>query len=317
VAHCRDFACTSADITTVDTAAEFGQYPSIAIGVDGLPLIVYAGQNYDLRVAHCSNVACTASTLSSLETISGSRTAQYTAITVGADGRGLIAYGHNFSTDLKVAHCENIQCSSATISWVDSHGYLTKSITIGADGLGVIAYLDTDSGNLRVAHCSNVACTASTIALLDDNTEVGFWPSITIGVDGRPLISYSGFDAGQLRVAHCVNINCAGTGDSITILDTPGLSNMYTGVTIGPDGLGIISYFDTATNGLKVAHCENVNCSRASLAVIDNSGDVGYYSSITIGADGMALISYYDNTNRDLKVAHLSNNHGTPNVRRR
>jgi hypothetical protein len=35
----------------------------------------------------------------------------------------------------------------------------------------------------------------------------------------------------------------------------------HTSVTIGADGLGLVSYYDFTNGDLKVAHCENTFCS--------------------------------------------------------
>ena len=91
----------------------------------------------------------------------------------------------------------------------------------------------------------------------------------------------------------------------------------YTSITVGADGLPIVSYYDATNWDLKVAHCNNAACSSASLATLDSAGIVGEYTSITVGADGLPVIGYYDYTNRDLKAAHCSNTFCTPFVRRR
>jgi hypothetical protein len=78
-------------------------------------------------------------------------------------------------------------------------------------------------------------------------------------------------------------------------------------VTIGADGLGLISYHDATNGTLKVAHCSNRLCTSASLATLDSIGNVGLDTAVTIGADGLGLISYHDATNGTLKVAHCSN----------
>ena len=88
-------------------------------------------------------------------------------------------------------------------------------------------------------------------------------------------------------------------------------------MTIGPDGLALISYHDFTNGDLKVAHCSNVACIAATNTTVDAAGNVGAYTSIAIGVDGLGLISYYDLTNASLKVAHLSNVFGTPFFRRR
>jgi hypothetical protein len=90
-----------------------------------------------------------------------------------------------------------------------------------------------------------------------------------------------------------------------------------TSVTIGADGLGLISYYDNTNGDLKVAHCSDITCTAATTTTLDETGIVGRYTSVTIGADGLGLISYYDLTNNDLKVAHCENAFCSPYFRRR
>ena len=76
------------------------------------------------------------------------------------DGLGLISYYDGTNDDLKVAHCSDTNCTSATITTLDSTGNVGKytSVTIGADGLGLISYRDRTNTDLKVAHCSNAFC---------------------------------------------------------------------------------------------------------------------------------------------------------------
>ena len=240
------------------------------------------------------------------------------SITIGSDGLGLISYYDWSSDDLKVAHCNDIACSNATITTLDSGGDVGDhtSITIGADGLGLISYFHKGThpdiwnrGDLKVAHCNNVNCSSATYSTLDSAEAVGWFTSITIGADGLGLISYYDNSYNDLKVAHCNDTACSGA--TTYRLDSGGNVGVYTSITIGADGLGLISYYDYTTNtALKVAHCSNVNCSSATRSTLDS--DLGpllgqSYTSITIGADGLGLISYYDNNNDDLKVAHCNN----------
>ena len=83
-----------------------------------------------------------------------------TSITIGADGLGLINYYDDTNNDLKVAHCSNTACTSATTSTLDSDGDVGwyTSITIGSDGLGLISYHDWANQDIKVAHCENTFC---------------------------------------------------------------------------------------------------------------------------------------------------------------
>jgi hypothetical protein len=236
----------------------------------------------------------------------------YTSLTIGADGLGLISYYDNKNDDLKVAHCNNVVCTSATTSTLDSAGDVGAytSVAIGADGLGLISYKDVTNGDLKVAHCNNTACTSAGLSTVDNTTvhDLGSGSSVTIGADGLGLISYGDNDQltgmGDLKVAHCSNAAC--TSATLHTLDSPDSVGFNTSVTIGADGLGLISYQDFTNTSLKVAHCTDVGCTSVALHTLDNSGNVGFNTtSVTIGADGLGLISYGgDPAFGELKVAH-------------
>lgn len=114
---------------------------------------------------------------------------------------------------------------------------------------------------------------------------------------------------GSVECQHDAPLNRAQAPDSniLSTLDFAGNIGSYTSITIGSDGLPIISYRDSTNDDLKVAHCMNTACTGAHIATLDWTGDVGAYTSIAIGSDGLPVISYYDNTNGDLKVAHCDN----------
>jgi len=313
VAHCNDLACSSATLSIVDSTPGVGGYSSIIIGSDGLGLISYWDYtNGDLKVAHCDDVACTSAAITTLD--SNGMVGAYTSITIGSDGLGLISYW-DLAGNLKVAHCDNVNCTSATITTLDSGVVDSNSLTIGADGLGLISYYDGPNRDQKVAHCSNVTCTNATLTTLDSGNIPGMFSSVTIGADGLGLISYCGISgsACELRVAHCSNVTC--TSIITTTLDSAGYFDQ-TSVTIGADGLGLISYYDAANKDLKVAHCNDFVCTSAIFTTVDDSV-VNRNTSITLGMDGLGLISYVGNNNTDLKVAHCSNVFCTPYFRRR
>ena len=79
------------------------------------------------------------------------------SITVGDDGLRLVNRD-TATDDLKVAHCSNVACSSATAATLEADGDVGRapSITIRTDGLGLVAYLDYSNWSLTVAHLANV-----------------------------------------------------------------------------------------------------------------------------------------------------------------
>jgi len=86
-------------------------------------------------------------------------------VAVGADGLGFISYYDATKGNLKVAHCANQTCTSATLTTLDNTGKVGQdtSVTIGADGLGLISYRDMTNRTLKLAHCANRTCTSATL----------------------------------------------------------------------------------------------------------------------------------------------------------
>jgi hypothetical protein len=82
-----------------------------------------------------------------------------------------------------------------------------------------------------------------------------------------------------------------------------GDAESFNSITIGTDGLPIISYYGFAFGSagwLKVAKCGNPSCSSNNTIAIMGPPQIGMYSSIAIGTDGFPIISCYDSTNYDL-----------------
>jgi hypothetical protein len=328
VAHCSDAACTAITTSDIDIVGDVGRFSSIKIGRDGRPLISYVSYrnaNYafteDLKVAHCENVACTAATVTTID--AAALVNDVTALTIGGDGLGLISYQDTSSstgTRIKVAHCLNVACTSATLTTIDTvrpgsgaDGYSGIGIGTGNHGLSLISYYD---GNqmLKAAACTNPDCSSRVTTVVAANPPNsllhGGWSSVTFGLDGLALISYNGnytTSGSDLKVAHCLDVYCT-AATSITA-DTGGYVGWHTSVAVGGDGLGVISYYDITNRDLKVAHCSNLACSAATASVVDGFDDVGYRSSITVGKDGLPLISYVGPgaTGVALRVVHCGN----------
>ena len=296
------------------TGDDVGFYNSIAIGVDGFPVVSYIEfgdlTNSDLKVAHCTDVACASP--ADITTVDGAgNVGRYTSIAIGTDGFPVISYLDGGNQDLKVAHCTDVACTSpADITAVDSAGNVGSetSIAIGNDGLPVISYRDADNNDLKVAHCTDVACISpADITTVDSSAaRVGFQTSIAIGTDGFPVISYFDNSNGDLKVAHCTNVSCTSPA-GITTVDSAGFTGLQPSIAIGTDGFPVISYHDNSNQDLKVAHCANVDCTSVSLATVDSAGEVGRASSLAIYTGGFPVISYRDAfPNNDLKVAHYT-----------
>lgn len=294
-------------VTTVD-ATSGGQYTSITIGTDGLPIVAhYDVSNGDLKVSKCGNTSCSSGNTIAIVDSAGN-VGQAASIAIGSDGLPIVSYYDVTNSDLKVLKCGNADCSSGnSITSIDpliGSGFYA-SIAIGTDGYPIIAYNDSTNQNLKIAKCLNLFCTNTTVSTLDSTGDVGAFISIAIGTDGLPVISHYDITNSDLKVAKCSNTNCSAA--TSTTVDSTGNVGQYTSISIGADTLPIISYYDSAGR-LKTLKCGVADCTSGNLAItVDNAGNVGMHTSITVGMDGLPLISYYDVNNGNLKVAKCGN----------
>ncbi|MGE0815551.1 MAG: hypothetical protein AB7O93_19605 [Vicinamibacterales bacterium] len=213
VTHCGNTACTGRNTsTTVDAPAtgKSGYYTSIAIGTDGLPIISHelvTGTVGALRVTHCGNILCSAGNISTTVDNPGTHAGTETSLAIGADGRPIVVHGDESPWALRVTHCTDVPCTSATTTVMPDARL--PAIVIGPDGLPLISAQDTQLWALRVTHCGNVTCTAGNVgSLVDDASfETGYTPSIAVAPDGLPIVAYHDL-AHEVRAAKCGTATC-------------------------------------------------------------------------------------------------------------
>jgi hypothetical protein len=202
---CGDVACSSGNSsTTVDSVGVVGEYSSIAIGTDGLPVISYFDNtNADLKVVKCGNAGCTAgNTITRLDSSNGA--GLYTALAIGADGMPVVAYQNASSSDLMFLRCTNVTCTSGSTTTVQSTDSVGRypSVAIGVDGLPIIAHEDQTFEDVVLVKCANAACNSSNNIFqpLADSDPTGQFNTILISTDSSPFVvtRRGGFDS--LRV---------------------------------------------------------------------------------------------------------------------
>ena len=291
---------------TIDSTGAVGAHTSIAININGNPIISYLDfSNANLKIAACNNPTCTTSTNTTID--SAGDVGYYTSIAIGTNGNPIISYYDDTLGDLKIAACNNPTCTTSTITTIDSSDIVGAytSIAIGTNGNPIISYYDDTNSALKVAACNNPTCTTSTNTTIDSNGYVGYFTSIAIGTNGNPVISYYDLTNSALKVAACNNPTCT-TSTNTTIDNNNDVGYYtYTSITIGTNGNPIISYGNSGD--LRIAACNNPTCTTSTNTTIDSAGDVGSYTSIAIGTNGNPIISYHDETNYDLKIATCNN----------
>ncbi|MBN2006598.1 MAG: hypothetical protein JXA21_24815 [Anaerolineae bacterium] len=300
------------NISVLDSAGNVGAHPSVAIGVDGLPIIVYADDtNKSVKTAHCDDPQCLTATI---HTLDSQITALQTSIKIGADGFPLIAY-FSPSTEfgqLKVAHCTDVACSNATIRLFENEYVGDLTLLIGQDGLGLIVFHKTGHmlDHLRVAHCNDTACSNADFYTIDTNLFGGKSISASILGNGLPMIAY--FDGAgsnlELHVIQCNDPACASRNTPFIEAITG--SYATTGMATGKDGLGMVAYYDQEDQSIKARVCYTPSGQEATLCEAPyhvQNVDLQYPKiEVTIGADGLPLLVYTDLGIPGFNILHCS-----------
>jgi len=274
VAKCNDIACATPPTITVvdDPTNEVGEWTSIAVPADGLPVIGYHDKTAGtLKVAKCANADCTGSaTITVVDDDPTNDVGQSLSLAIGSDGLPVIAYHDVEGGALKIAKCVDPACSDPVVpTTIDaSPGAFNfgafPSIDVGDDGFPVISY--QASAVLRVAKCVSTDCTGTPIlSTLDQRpaSNIGAWTSLEIGLDGRPNISYSANVGGVRDPAfiRCATVDCSGPGNQIVTFSTSDLADgQQTSLAIRPDGAPVFVHWEQQAGTLGIVVCGTLGC---------------------------------------------------------
>jgi Ca2+-binding RTX toxin-like protein len=300
-------------VITVDSAGDIDSFTSLALDAAGNPVIsYYDGAAGDLRLAHCDDPNCSGGGESLVTVDSGGNVGHYPSLALDGAGNPVVSYYDVTNGDLKLAHCDDANCAGggefiATVDGTANVGEFS-SLELDAVGRPVISYFDASAADLRLAHCNDANCAGGgeNIVTVDNGPFVGAYGSLELDAAGNPVISYHDSTNGDLKVVHCDDANCSAGGDSMVAVDTRDTAGLFTSLVLDAAGSPVISYFHSTNGDLKVAHCNDPNCSGAdeSIGTVDAVGKVGLFSSVALDAAGNPVVSYHDNSNGHLKVVH-------------
>src|SRR3990167_8969582 len=319
---------TTQTTTEIVDADSVGPHTSMAIGIDGLPIISYreadtsgggcSTNECNLKVTKCTNASCSTNSTTEFEDVDD--VGQDTSIAIGTDGLAIISHRNVTNTNLQVSKCANINCTSlsADTEIVDTDVVgVDTFIAIGTDGLPIISHYEGDTGgggcgaagecNLKVTKCTNASCSTNSTTEFENGDDVGEHSSIAIGTDGLPIISYENDTSDNLRIAKCANISCTSLSADTEIIDGDEVGE-YTSIAIGTDGLPIISHKNRTGENLQISKCANTACTSLSADTeIVDADNTGFYTSIAIGTDGLPIISHDNNTGGNLQISKCAN----------
>lgn len=90
-------------------------------------------------------------------------------VAYGPDGLALISYLDATNGALKVAHCNDVACTTAVKTTIDALAATTfgasTSVAFGPDGRALISY---QAGTfIKVAHCADALCSSATLSTVE------------------------------------------------------------------------------------------------------------------------------------------------------
>jgi len=220
--HCDDVNCSGDETGNMihpDTGLGAGTYTSLVLDTSGYPVISYYDYTQkDLKVTHCGSGNCipyTGNKVSSPDT--GGDVGMYTSLALDASGYPVVSYYDNGSKNLKVMHCNDVDCyvtppsGPESIESPDQTGDVGMRTSLALDGSGypVISYYDVTNHYLKVLHCDDVNCAgdeSGNITVPDAAGGDGRSTSLALDSNGYPVVSYEG--SADLKMLHCGTPSC-------------------------------------------------------------------------------------------------------------
>jgi len=240
VVHCNDPDCAGSDesITSPDPAGQSSPASRRAIALDmaGNPIIAYQdfSINQDLKVMHCDDPNCAGGN----ESITSPDTPGYSgdgaSIVLDGSGNPIIAHHDTLTSDLRVVHCNDPDCSggdeSITAPDTDHLTGASPYVVLNSAGNPVIAYegkLPTRPvWDLRVLTCNDPDCAGGddTIGMHEIS---GGNHQIQLDDTDSPIMAFTSFG---MAVLHCWDELCSPDVDADNCADTREQWNFYSGL---------------------------------------------------------------------------------------
>lgn len=302
-------------VTVLESRPEdIGTHASMAIGIDGLPVIAYFDDSTkDLIYAKCIDSRCVTANVRKID--ANGSVGKFLSVAIAPNGMAVLSYRHTNQTpeyNLRLIICNDVNCGGTetipnpapTFISIPATGDITDtSVTIGNDGFPIVAYGVT-GGGLRLLKCNNAICDdrSDFPVPINGNPSVNH-VNVAISTDeGTPVITYTA-DL-KLSIVKCEIVTCQSIEREREILNTGDIVSYASMVLRGVLKHPIIAY--KKADGLYVMECDdylciNDNTTAENVKVNDNAA-VGDYVSITIDTDGKPILAHYKSDTGDLLV---------------
>jgi hypothetical protein len=229
------------------------------------------------------------------------------SIVLGAQGYPVVAYYDQPNGNLKLLHCNDVNCAGGddSIATVDSTGDTGRqpSLQLDATGNPVVAYGGNNS--LKLVHCNDPNCVGNNESITTPDASIsGGFNSLELDATGNPVISYCGVagDCETLKVMHCNDANCAGNNEMLASFPLEG--GQYASLELNSSGNPVVAYCRDGvlcecpgdTCDLKLLVCGNPTCTSGNTIVALDTANSGRATSLVLDAFDKPVVSFRMNS---------------------
>jgi hypothetical protein len=245
-----------ATIVSEGDAELVGANPSLVVGADGLPMVMYtvgeeigdsSRETVLLRpkLVRCLDTACSQSVSNEVAVPGFQNTLAIAPI-------GLPVFAHHDMDQVMLTRCRDASCTAtSTVELAASSFIAGEPMAVAFDQRGspIVAFINVNDYNIHVVACTSWSSgRVETFADSDNNR----WSTNTVDLvvpgDGLPIVAAAQRD-GAVHVAKCTDRAC--TESTATILDDTGNETLTADMALGSDDLPLVAYY--ADGDLRVA----------------------------------------------------------------
>ncbi len=213
----------------------------------------------------------------------------------GTCGSGLAVRGVNADGTVSCGSTSDVGPNlgaSRSIVTLRSTGFNSPHVTLGEDGFPLILHHGT-----KLIHCGDKACRSFS----QTNVLNGQEGALTMSEEGLPIIAFR--TAAGLSLARCADASC--TSATSQVVDAGNGVGQGVFVTLGDDGLPLMSYREGSKDAAKLARCNDADCTTASIQTLESGTTINQQSvPVVVGIDGMPVVAYRVLGTQELKVVH-------------
>jgi hypothetical protein len=276
---------------------------AMAIGGDGLPVVVYRSLAGKLRVAKCQDRDCRS--VQRTELPGPYLASQHVALATAADGNPLIAFREDPVQRLVAIKCATADCTGGGYQFrvIDDSSASVGShvdVAVGPDGRAAFAYHDFNQESLKLARCESPACQAPTIEVVyggGGGLVAGEYAALAFGGRAHPALATRWRNtAGSSGVNYfdCSMQPCIDSRASIHYMVSNPVG-LGVDIAIPGDDRPVLAYIDQTTTALRFARCGDPACSSRTLILLDDSQfnlALDDSPAIAVRPDGRSVVAY-------------------------